>query len=109
MGSFHVELNDILQIEDPERFISEVRKLKKDDEPTNSPLLVAAKYGCHKILKSIVAMDKKMTDAPYNILLHECNDDGENVLHLGITTFYNFKIEIVHSFENIVNINFGVI
>ena len=82
-----MELSDILQLEDPERFIKEVRRLKKDDEPTKSPLLVAAKYGCHKILKCILALDKKMTDAPYKILLHDSNDDGENVLHLGINFF----------------------
>ena len=79
------ELDDILQVEDPERFVNLVRNLKSHDETTKSPLLIAAKYGCHQILKSILDMNEKMQDEPYNINLNDSNTHGENVLHIGIT------------------------
>ena len=93
------ELEDILRIQDPERFVNAVRSLKNNDETTiarttkqQSPLLLAAKYGCHKILKSILALDEKLRDEPYNINLNDSNEHGENILHLGITiTYYSLN------------------
>ena len=92
LASTRNELDGILRIEDPERFVNAVRSLKSNDETTKSsrtrthePLLIAAKYGCHKILKSILDLNEKMRDEPYNINLNDSNDHGENILHLGIT------------------------
>ena len=86
------ELDDILRIEDPELFVIAVRSLKTPDETTKSPLLVAAKYGCHKILKSILDLNEQMQYEPYNINLNDFNAHGENILHLGITiTNYYFN------------------
>jgi hypothetical protein len=92
-----------LQIEDAERFVNLVKNLKNHDETTKSPLLIAAKYGCHKILKSILDMNEKMQDEPYNINLNDSNTQGENVLHLGIIFTYDFKMKIVKIFQNIIS------
>ena len=52
------------------------RKIKE------SPLLVAAEYGSHMILKSIVDLMKKGEQKEFSF--DDCNGNGENVLHLGM-------------------------
>ena len=54
-----------------------------------NPLLLAAEYGCHKILKKIVGLDEdqlrlmETREGGQQFSLDDCNENGENILHLG--------------------------
>ena len=48
-----------------------------------NPLLLAAEFGCHKILKQIVGIDKKNLEEDERFSLDDCHENGENILHLG--------------------------
>ena len=47
-----------------------------------NPLLVAAEFGCFKILKSIIQLGDSTQEETFNF--DDCNDNGETLLHLGI-------------------------
>ena len=54
-----------------------------------NPLLLAAEYGCHKILKQIVGLDEEQLKqmqtetGGQSFSFDDCNQNGENILHLG--------------------------
>ena len=68
---------EILEIKDLDTFEENIKNLKQIQEGS---LLVAAKYGCYEILKSIL---EKIENDQNSFDLNECNAHGENVLHLG--------------------------
>ena len=51
---------------------------RKDGE---NPLLLAAELGCHKILKLIVGLGDEI--ATQGFTFDACNQNEENILHLG--------------------------
>ena len=55
-----------------------------------SPLLVAAEYGSHMIIKSIVDLMKEGEQNEFNF--DNCNGNGENVLHLGMLVWYQHLV-----------------
>ena len=57
-----------------------VAKLKEENNQEN-PLLLAAEYGSYKILKSIVELGDDIENRD-DFTFDDCNDEGENVLHL---------------------------
>ena len=72
------ELIESLQQED---LSSLLLKLKEDDNK-ESPLLLAAEYGSYKILKSITELGEDIKDHQNDFTFDDCNEEGENVLHL---------------------------
>ena len=46
------------------------------------PILLAARYGHHKILERFMKSNAKQNDE-CQVRVDECNSKGENVLHLG--------------------------
>ena len=66
-----------LQQDDLNNYLVKLREQNKQE----NPLLLAAEYGSYKILKSIVELGddiKNQNDFTFD----DCNDEGENVLHL---------------------------
>ena len=47
------------------------------------PILLAAEFGCHKILKQIVGIDEEKLKVEERFSFDDCNENGENFLHLG--------------------------
>ena len=46
-----------------------------------NPLLLAAEFGCYKILKFIVELGDEKTLQQFD--LEDCDHNGNNILHLG--------------------------
>ena len=69
------------------------RKVNDNKEDANNirlnPLLLAAEYGCHKILKQIVDLgdgikEYEQMSASIGFKFSDCNNNGENFLLLGL-------------------------
>lgn len=70
-------LFESLQQEDLNSLLTKLREEKNQE----SPLLLAAEYGSYKILKSIAESGDNIKNRK-DFTFDDCNDEGENVLHL---------------------------
>ena len=78
-----------LENEDLDDFIDGIAAQRKLGLGKGNPLLLAAEFGCHKILKKIVGLDEdqlrlmETREGGQQFSLDDCNENGENILHLG--------------------------
>ena len=84
--SDRIEMKDLiynLENEDLDNFVNGIVAWKKLGLGKGNPLLLAAEFGCHKILKQIVGIDEDKLKVEERFRLDDCNEKGENILHLG--------------------------
>ena len=74
------DINKLIRSLETEDLKGLVNKLDENNVKDN-PLLLAAEYGSYKILKSILDLKDQIVMQDFSF--DDCNEEGENVLHLG--------------------------